>query len=169
MRLLEAPEHKRRWASEPWEKRQERALRGWLLDRLEDRRFWLDAQGRPSPQSAAQLADEARRDADLVSVLALWEGKRDAHVTESLVRLLEPEAVPYLAAYRYKDSGLRKREAWEQTWALQRREDAGEQVGNDPGAAEVHLGRLPQVVLLAGARQARRAEGALHPVPGCRS
>ena len=28
-----------------------------------------------------------------------------------------------------RSSGLRKREAWEETWALQRREDAGEKVG----------------------------------------
>ena len=132
VRLLEKPEHKRRWASESWDKRQERALRGWLLDRLEDRRFWFDAQGRPMHRTVAQLADAVTRDADLVSVLALWEGRRDAPVTESLVRLLADEAVPYLAAYRYKDSGLRKRETWEQTWALQRREDAGEQVGTIP-------------------------------------
>jgi len=132
VRLLEKPEHKRRWASESWDKQQERALRGWLLDRLEDRRFWFDAQGRPSPRSVAQLADEIARDADLPSVLALWEGRRDAPVTDSLVRLLSDEAVPYLAAHRYKDSGLRTREAWEQTWALQRREDAGEQVGPIP-------------------------------------
>ena len=64
-----------------------------------------------------------------MSVLALWEGRPDVPVTQSLVRLLADEAVPFLAAYRYKDSGLRKREAWEQTWALQRREDAGENVG----------------------------------------
>jgi len=132
VRLLEKPEHKRRWASESWDKQQERALRGWLLDRLEDRRFWFDAQGRPSPRSVAQLADEIARDADLPSVLALWEGRRDAPVTDSLVRLLSDEAVPYLAAHRYKDSGLRTREAWEQTWVLQRREDAGEQVGPIP-------------------------------------
>ena len=44
-RLLEKPEYKRRWAQEPWEKRQERALREWLLDRLEDRRFWFDPRG----------------------------------------------------------------------------------------------------------------------------
>ena len=126
IRLLEKPEHKRRWAGESWDKRQEKALRGWLLDRLEDRRFWVDAQGRPTPRSVAQLADEVGRDADIVSVLALWEGRRDAPVTASLVSLLADEAVPYLAALRYKDSGLRTREAWEQTWALQRREDAGE-------------------------------------------
>ena len=40
--------------------------------------------------------------------------------------------MPFLAAYRYKDSGLRKREAWEETWALQRREDGGEKVGTIP-------------------------------------
>jgi hypothetical protein len=42
------------------------------------------------------------------------------------------EAVPFLAAYRLKDSGLRKFEAWQETWALQRREDAGENVGQIP-------------------------------------
>ena len=37
IRLLEKPEYKRRWSQEPWEKRQERALREWLLDRVEER------------------------------------------------------------------------------------------------------------------------------------
>ena len=129
IRLLERPEYKRRWASEPWEKGQEQALQEWLLDRLEDRRFWFDAQGRPWPRSVAQLADEASRDADMVSVLALWEGRPDVPVTQSLVRLLADEAVPHLAAFRYKASGLRKRGVWEETWKLQRREDAGEKVG----------------------------------------
>jgi hypothetical protein len=130
--LLEKPEYKRRWLSEPWEKQQERALRDWLLGRLEDRRFWVDLQGRPRPRSIAQLADEVGRDTDLTSVLTLWEGRPDVPVTQSLMRLLADEAVPFLAAYRYKDPGLRKREAWEQTWALQRREDMGERVGQIP-------------------------------------
>lgn len=129
IRLLERPDYKRRWTQESWDKRQERALRGWLLDRLEDRRFWFDAQERPLPRSVAQLADEVSREAEMVSVLGLWEGRPDVPVTQSLVRLLADEAVPYLAAYRYKESGLRKRETWEETWALQRREDAGEKVG----------------------------------------
>jgi hypothetical protein len=129
-KILEKPEYKRRWAQEPWEKRQERALREWLLDRMEDRRFWFDPQGRPLPRSVAQLADEVARDTDLVSVLELWEGRPDVPVTHSLTRLLADEAVPFLAAYRYKDTGMRKRRAWEETWALQRREDAGE--GVDP-------------------------------------
>ncbi|MCZ2839924.1 BREX-2 system adenine-specific DNA-methyltransferase PglX [Modestobacter sp. VKM Ac-2985] len=124
IRLLEKPEYKRRWASESWEKRQAAALRDWLLDRLEGREYWFDRQGRPAPRSVAQLADEVARDEDMVSVLALWEGRPDVPVVQSLSKLLADEAVPYLAAFRYKDSGLRKREAWEQTWALQRREDA---------------------------------------------
>ena len=132
IRLLEKPEYKRRWVQEPWEKRQERALRDWLRDRLEDRRFWFDPQGRPRPRSVAQLADEVGRDAHLVSVLGLWEGWPDVPVTQSLTRLLADEAVPFLAAYRYKDSGLRKRIAWEETWALQRREDEGEKIGPIP-------------------------------------
>jgi hypothetical protein len=78
----------------------------------------------------AQLADEVNRDTDMVSVLELWEGRPDIPVTQSLVRLLADEAVPFLAAYRYKDSGLRKREAWEETWRLQRREDSGEKLGS---------------------------------------
>ena len=45
IRLLERPEYKRRWAQEPWEKRQERALRGWLLDRVEDKRSGLMRRG----------------------------------------------------------------------------------------------------------------------------
>jgi hypothetical protein len=131
IRLLEKPEHQRRWAAEPWEKQQEAALRGWLLDRLEDQRYWF-AHGRPTPRSISQLADEVARDADLVSVIALWEGRPDVPITSSLTRLMTDEAVPFLAAYRLKDSGLRKYEAWLQTWDMQRREDAGEPVGPSP-------------------------------------
>ena len=132
IRLLEKPEHKRRWASEPWEKQVERALRGWLLDRLEDRKYWFDSQDRPVPTSIGQLADQVSRDADLVSVLELWSGAKDQGVAKTLTALLADEAVPYLAAYRLKDSGLRKREAWERTWELQRREDAGEHIKDIP-------------------------------------
>lgn len=127
--LLERPEHKRRWAIQEWDKREQTALRGWLLDRLEDRAYWFDTQNRPLPRTVAQLADQVTRDRDLVGVLALWEGRPDVPVSESLQRLLADEAVPFLAAHRYTDAGLRKRAAWEETWALQRREDAGQDVG----------------------------------------
>jgi hypothetical protein len=132
MILLENPNCKRPWERESWEGQEETALRGWLLDRLEDRRLWFDRQGRPAPRSVAQLADEMTRDADVVSVLTLWEGRPDVPVARSLERLLPDDAVPFLAAHRYKASGLRKRRAWEDTWDLQRRDDAGEKVGTIP-------------------------------------
>ncbi|WP_433317940.1 BREX-2 system adenine-specific DNA-methyltransferase PglX [Micromonospora chersina] len=143
LKLLERPEHKRRWGSEPWgkswEKWEERALRGWLLDRLEDRRFWFDRLGVPTPRSIAQLADDVSRETELASVLALWEGRPDVPVVASLQRLLAEEAVPYLAAYRYTESGLRKRDSWEHTWALQRREDRGEKFGTGPDNPPIEL------------------------------
>ncbi|WP_437602993.1 BREX-2 system adenine-specific DNA-methyltransferase PglX [Sorangium sp. So ce590] len=46
--------------------------------------------------------------------------------------LLESDAVAYMAALRHSPSGLDKRAIWEQTWDLQRREDAGEKVGEIP-------------------------------------
>lgn len=132
IRLLEKPEYKRRWVSEPWEKQQERALRGWLLDRLEDPSFWFDAQDRPAPRSISQLTDMISRDTDLVSVLALWDGSIDVDVTKALTKLLTDEAVPNLASQRLKEPGLRKHEVWEETWELQRQEDAGMEVGKIP-------------------------------------
>ncbi|MGC5626970.1 BREX-2 system adenine-specific DNA-methyltransferase PglX [Georgenia sp. Z1344] len=130
--LLEKPEHKRRWSSIPWEKQQDSALQDWLLDCLEDRRYWFDSQGRPAPASIAQLADRVARDPELVGVVELWTGRKDPDLTDALSSLMVDQAVPYLAAHRLKDSGLRKRAAWERTWDLQRREDAGESVGTIP-------------------------------------
>lgn len=128
IRLLETPEYKRRWESEQWETQVESALRGWLLDRVEDRALWFDREGRPTPQSVAQLADVLDRDVDFRSVLRLWVGDPNVTTGAALAKLLADEAVPFLAAYRYKDSGLDTRAAWEETWALQRREDAGEKL-----------------------------------------
>ncbi|MFI6754147.1 BREX-2 system adenine-specific DNA-methyltransferase PglX [Rhodococcus coprophilus] len=125
IRLLEKPEHKRRWASEPWDKRVTEALRDWLLDRVENRDLWFE-DGHPVPKSVAQLADRLDRDEDFRRVLRLWAGNPDVSTGAALAKLLEEEGVPYLAALRYKPAGLIKREAWEHTWDLQRREDAGE-------------------------------------------
>jgi hypothetical protein len=128
IRLLERPEYKRRWAIEPWDKQVESALRGWLLDRVEDRSLWFDRDGRPDPRSVAQLADILDRDTEFCEVLRLWAGDSNATTAAALAKLLADEAVPFLAAYRYKPSGLDKRGDWEHTWALQRREDAGEKL-----------------------------------------
>jgi hypothetical protein len=126
--LIERPECKRRWASEGWDAMQTSALRDWLLDRLEAPELW---GVHPTPQSVAQLADKVRHDEDLRSVLDLWVGRDDHDLTKTLGKLVADEHVPYLPVQRYKPSGLRKRAQWERTWALQRLEDAGEDVQID--------------------------------------
>ncbi|MFR9751680.1 BREX-2 system adenine-specific DNA-methyltransferase PglX [Nocardia sp. 004] len=126
LRLLEKPEYKRRWATEPWDKRVTEALRGWLLDKVENRALWFDRDNRPTPKSVAQLADELDRDPDFARVLRMWAQSPEASTSAALKKLLTEEGVPFLATYRYKPSGLEKRKAWEHTWTEQRREDAGE-------------------------------------------
>ena len=118
--LIERPEYKRRWNDEPWEAQQERALRGWLLDRLEAPGLWSE----PRVTTTATLADRMRDDAEFLQVAALYAGRRDFDIAKLVARLVEDESVPLLPVLRYKLSGLRKRAAWERTWALQRMEDA---------------------------------------------
>ncbi|MGW0039724.1 BREX-2 system adenine-specific DNA-methyltransferase PglX [Gordonia sp. NPDC003376] len=125
IRLLERPEYKRRWAGESWDTKLQRALRDWLLDRIENPQLWVNPQGLPQPQSVGELAGVLGRDQEFIDALDLWAGHKDAPVTETLVKLLSDQAVPYLAAHRYKDSGLRKRAEWERVWDMQRDEDAG--------------------------------------------
>ncbi|MFD6733614.1 BREX-2 system adenine-specific DNA-methyltransferase PglX [Micromonospora aurantiaca] len=126
--LIERPEYKRRWATEGWDKMQERALRDWLLDKCEQRDLWFefDEHGyeQPRPLSTAQLADELRRDADFVSVAEIFAPGVD--LAKVVADLVDTEHVPFLAALRYKDSGLAKRADWEHVWNLQREEDAAE-------------------------------------------
>ena len=45
---------------------------------------------------------------------------------------MKGNAVPFVPALRFKPSGLEKHAAWQHTWELQRREDAGEDVGDIP-------------------------------------
>lgn len=132
LNLLERPEFKRRWATEPWAKQVDAALRTWLLDQLDLPALWQDRAGRPEPKSIAQLADPVGRDGEFMAVLRLWAGAEDISVVTELTRLLTDEAVPYLAALRFKESGMRKFRAWQHTWELQRREDAGADVGRIP-------------------------------------
>jgi hypothetical protein len=131
--LIERPEYKRRWNDEPWQDKEQRALRNWLLDRLESPRYWPDArQHEPALRSTAQLADKASGDPDFQQVAALYRGRPDFAMAALVNELVEAESVPFLPVLRYKPSGLRKQEVWERTWNLQRKEDAGEDVGDIP-------------------------------------
>jgi Domain of unknown function (DUF7008) len=70
-----------------------------------------------------RLADRLRDDGEFVSVARLYAGP-DAELSAVVAEITDAEHVPYLAALRYKDTGLRKRRQWEETWDLQREEDA---------------------------------------------
>ena len=124
--LIERPECKRRWQSEPWEKKEQAALRNWLLDRCEDRDLWYvtDHQGNQQPRSMTvnRLADRLRGDADVVSVARLFSGP-DADLADVLKEIIADEHVPYLSQLRYSGTGLLKRLLWEKTWDQQREED----------------------------------------------
>lgn len=131
--LIERPEYKRRWNSPQWNDLEQAALRDWLLARLELPRYWLTSADQP-PQltSTSRLADAARRDADFMQMAALYAGHADFDPSQLVADLVAGEAAPFLPVLRYTEAGLRKRSQWEDTWALQRCEDAGEAVGNIP-------------------------------------
>ncbi|MEZ6036541.1 MAG: BREX-2 system adenine-specific DNA-methyltransferase PglX [Planctomycetota bacterium] len=128
IRLIEQPEYKRRWNVEPFADQLARAQRHWLLGRMEEKHFWPE----PKLTTTARFAELLRHDPDFVQVSNLYRG-RDDYDFDALVReLVTDEGVPFLPVQRYKPSGLRKREVWERTWDLQRREDAGEDTGPIP-------------------------------------
>lgn len=158
--LMERPECKRRWATPSWASRRDAAVRDWLLDRLEERRFWFatDADGDPQPlvQTVRTLGGAVEQDPELVEVARMWAvdalGTPDADVTSIVGQLIGDEHVPYLAAHRYRGKGLIKRADWESTWELQREEDRiAARIGQDIGHPAV--------------REAVRAELGVVPVP----
>ncbi|MFE3327363.1 BREX-2 system adenine-specific DNA-methyltransferase PglX [Streptomyces sp. NPDC059176] len=119
---VERPEYKRRWATEGWDALQEKALRSWLLDRMESRDHWFDENGQPTILTLARLTDTLSRDEDFVSVAKLYAPRKE--LAKVVAELITDEHVPFLSSLRYKPSGLKKRADWEEVWDLQRKEDA---------------------------------------------
>jgi len=136
--LIERPEYKRRWNTEPWEAQQTRALRDWLLLRLESVFFDADrmhpegyeapatsfsAAREPRLVSVRQLADAVSTDPAFLEVATGYRDRTDFDLAALVAELVTAESVPFLPIQRYRDSGLRKRRIWERTWNLQREED----------------------------------------------
>ncbi|HET6356262.1 BREX-2 system adenine-specific DNA-methyltransferase PglX [Streptomyces sp.] len=119
--MVERTDYKRRWATEGWEALQEKALRSWLLDRMEAHELWFQ-DGQPTLLTRAQLTSALSLDEDFVSVAELYAPRKE--LATVVADLLANEHVPFLAALRYKPTGLRKRADWEHVWDLQRQEDA---------------------------------------------
>lgn len=120
--MVERPEYKRRWATDGWGVMRQKALRSWLLDRIEDRAHWFDANGNPTVTTLARLAEGLSVDEDFTSVAELYAPRQD--LVKTVLELLSEEHVPFVSALRYKSAGLKKHADWEQVWERQREEDA---------------------------------------------
>ncbi|MEY5026417.1 MAG: hypothetical protein RLZZ244_1945, partial [Verrucomicrobiota bacterium] len=139
IRLIEQPEYKRRWNTEPWDAQFERAARDWLLARLEGyffegNRVCQITDGfaptgfvpaiQPALTTTHALAGVAQTDPAFLAVGEQLQGGPGYSVHGLVRELVESASVPCLPGQRYKASGLLKRRDWELVWALQRREDA---------------------------------------------
>ncbi|MGW1113742.1 BREX-2 system adenine-specific DNA-methyltransferase PglX [Streptomyces albidoflavus] len=120
--MIERPEYKRRWATEGWDSMRHKALKSWLLDRIEDRSYWFDANGNPTITTLARLTEALSADEDFTSVADLYAPRQD--LAKTVRDLLAEEHVPFVSALRYKPAALKKRADWEHVWDLQREEDA---------------------------------------------
>ncbi|WP_326746003.1 BREX-2 system adenine-specific DNA-methyltransferase PglX [Streptomyces sp. NBC_00121] len=120
--MVERPEYKRRWATEGWDAMRQKALKSWLLNRVEDRAHWFDVNGNPTVTTLARLAESLSADEDFTSVAELYAPRQD--LVRTVRELLAEEHVPFIPALRYKPAGLKKRADWEHVWELQREEDA---------------------------------------------
>ncbi|WP_437338437.1 BREX-2 system adenine-specific DNA-methyltransferase PglX [Sorangium sp. So ce394] len=130
--LIEGPEHKRRWVVTPkdgggdvltFADQSKASFRKLALDRLE--RF-ARLNAAPKVESGRKIGAMVAADPSANSAIEVHSKLLGGEAQLVIGSLIESEAVPYLAALRYTEAGLEKRVAWEHTWALQRREDAGE-------------------------------------------
>nr|WP_265288967.1 hypothetical protein [Verminephrobacter eiseniae] len=125
LRLLEQPLYKRRWNTPRWQDLEQAALRDWLLARLEAPDLWpASADQPPQLTSTSRLAEAVQRNVEFMQMAALYADHTDFDLPQLVADLVAGESVPALPVQRYADSGLRKRTQWQDTWALQRREDA---------------------------------------------
>ena len=120
--MIEQPEFKRRWNHEEWKDTWRNALTERFLDKVEALAVWRGDE--PAPKSVAQLADILARDPEAVELAEHLTGTEAPEMAPFLAGLLKDEHVPCAAGARYTESGLRKRQSWEATWDLQRKEDA---------------------------------------------
>ena len=113
------PEYKRRWTQRDW---------GTELV-SEGKRLVAEASEKPVAAArnalsaraiATSVMEDPRARAIADAVFTAWDD-----VSSGTTELVLADAVPFLSALRYTDTGLAKRAKWEHVWSLQRREDAG--------------------------------------------
>lgn len=132
LRLLETPETKRRWSPPDDFKGFSDAVRTWLLERFEGS---FREQSQPELRTARQLALELGRDPAVAAAHELLTEESGIDLVKLISDLVDNEGVPFLAGYRYAETGIEKRASWEETWRLQRIED------EDPKKLDAELKR----------------------------
>lgn len=143
LQLVETPVFKRAWrdteqnVAEPEYRRRKDAsdLEDWLANRIER---W--AAARSEAFTLWQLVAALQDQSGILLVAEALAGRRDFSLDQLLTQILVGESVPQHRFHVYTDAGLAKRAAWEETWALQRREDAGEKLASIPLPPEYSQG-----------------------------
>lgn len=143
LQLIECPTFKRGWrdteqnVAEPRFRQQTDVtqLEGWFADFAEG---W--AKHRSQPFTVESMVAGLQADQRLQRVAAALTGREDYSLTELVVGLMTADSVPSHPFHAYSDAGIAKRAVWEEVWALQRREDAGEVVGTIPIPPEYSQG-----------------------------
>jgi hypothetical protein len=133
LRLIETPETKRRWSPPDDTKAFSDAVRTWLLERIE---ATFREQPQPELRTARQLALELGRNPAAAAAHELLTEESGLDLVKLISDLVDSEGVPFLAGYRYSETGMEKRASWQETWRLQRIED------EDKKKLEAELKRL---------------------------
>ena len=129
LKVLETTVYKRAWRdselnipeSRYRSERDREDLLRWLTDHSES---WAKTRSRVFTR--AQLVAALQDDEAVLRVCEVLTGRRDFSLDEIVAEILAAWALPNHPDHVYTDSGLAKRAAWEDLWAAQRREDAGQ-------------------------------------------
>lgn len=132
---LEAPEHKRKWEPFTWDDDLKRAAFAWLSGAVE-----AAQQARGKPATVAHLVAAVQGEPRFLAVAAVYQQRQNVDLDRLVAEVVMSEAVPNHPFHVYTDSGQAKRSAWEETWALQRREDADERIDRIPVPPEYSQG-----------------------------
>jgi hypothetical protein len=132
---FETPECKRKWEPLTWKEDLETAAFAWLSGAVE-----AAQQARAKPATRAHLVAAVQAEPRFLALATLYQQRQNVDVEGLVAEVLAAETVPNHPFHVYTSQGLAKRSVWEETWALQRREDAGEKVNNIPVPPEYSQG-----------------------------
>jgi hypothetical protein len=143
LQMLETPVFKRAWRdtdqniAEPEYRRRKDAsdLEVWFAERVE-----RQAATRATSFSLGHLVASLQDDPSVLLVAEVLAGRPDFSLDALVAQIFASESVPQHRLHVYTNAGLAKRSAWEDAWALQRREDAGEKVDVVPVPPEYSQG-----------------------------